>query len=425
MKVAFVNPPKLYNGKFVEAEDCCWGAVGIRVLPSMLLACASQMENAVYIDLSIEDASALAKAKADVVVYPLAWQYHRETFKKMSVICGRTPQIVLSIPSGYMKEYAFLKPSPFAVVYSEPELVLSLLKDDLVAWRQKTNGLAWVDKLGLYNQNGLNPNCLDNIKGTNYNLVPPRYWRFYAWACYQVTRGCPYRCTFCVWGGSTVTDQNFKMRPADQVAEDMLKIRNHAIDNKVKIFTYLLAAQLTTNLKWIQRFNTLLGHDPIPFQSNVNVFDLTDEKIRLLKESGMTLVSVGIEALTDSLLERINKRHRFEHIIEGLKVLDKHYSHYTCHLRTGIGETLKDIEESKQNVIKLHEVGIKYARFHFGPVIYYKGTQIHDKPPCLLERSPDYSEACFRMKDIPKEWSQVAEVLGKFGLLKHGCGREF
>jgi len=425
MKVAFVNPPRLDSGRFVEAEDCCWGAVSIRVLPSMLLACASQMEDAVYVDLSIEDASALAKAHADVVVYPLAWQYHRETYKKMSVICGRTPQIILAIPSGYMMEYAFLKPYPFTVAYSEPELALSLLKDDLVHWRQHTMGLAWVDSLGLYNQSSPNNNCLDTLKGTDFSIVPERYWRYYAWACYQVTRGCPYRCTFCVWGGSTVTDLAFKMRSASQTAEDINVLRKRSQQAGAKVFLYLLASQLTTNLKWIQDFHSIMCKNPYPFQSNVNVFDLSDEKIRLLKESGMTLVSVGIEALTDSLLEKINKRHRFEHVLEGLKVLDKYYSSYTCHLRDGIGETVADIEESKANVVKLYDAGIRHARFHIGPVIAYKGTVFHDNPPCLLERSPDYDELCLRMRGIPQKWSELVTVLQKHGLYVRGRGKEF
>jgi len=46
MRIAFCNPPLIGRKKrAVEAEDCCWG-VGARILPAMLLACASEAKRA-------------------------------------------------------------------------------------------------------------------------------------------------------------------------------------------------------------------------------------------------------------------------------------------------------------------------------------------------------------------------------------------
>ena len=52
MRIAFIAPPRFSDGRYVEAEDCCSGLTTTRVLPAMLLACASEAKRAGH-DLSL------------------------------------------------------------------------------------------------------------------------------------------------------------------------------------------------------------------------------------------------------------------------------------------------------------------------------------------------------------------------------------
>jgi len=424
LKVVFVNPPKLDRGHWVIAEDCCWGRGNVLNLPAASLASASQLEGSSFFDLSIDRSEKLTKMKPDVVVHPLEPQFHNEIHRKMAVTCrkirkgkGRVPQIVISVPGGYMKDYAHLKPNPFCVVYSEPEKVFSSLAnvqtwDGMIEWREHSKGVAWVDDEGEYHKNPPLKNCLHNIKGTDFNLVPRHYWRYYRKVIYQITRGCPYRCSFCVWGASTVTDRTFRMRPPEQVAEDLNKIRNIK-----KLPLYLLNAQLTTNMKWMQEFRSLMKDNPYPYKGNINLKELTEEKLKILMESGMTNTSAGAESLTDPLLKKINKCHTFNDIIRSIKILNKSKIEYWLHFLVGWGETIKDINETLDNIDKMKKSGIKITRLHsIGPLIYYKGTDIRKNPPCELVYDPKHGEK--RMKNIPRQWNKVKAKLQLFNYLK-------
>lgn len=425
MKVVFVNPPKLDRGHWVIAEDCCWGKGRVLNLPGASLASASQLEGASYFDLSLDPPEKLTKMKPDVVVHPLEPQFHREVHGKMAVTCrkihkgtGRVPQIVISVPAGYMEDYARLNPNPFCVVYSEPERVFSSLIDvqtfsDLVEWREHAKGVAWVDDEGEYHKAPPLKNCMHDIKGTDFNLVPRHYWRHYPKVIYQVTRGCPYRCSFCVWGASTVTDRTFRMRPPEQVAEDLNQIRKVA---RAQPAIYMLNAQLTTNIKWVREFCSLMSDNPYPYKGNVNLRELTEENLKILMKSGMTNASAGAEALTDPLLKKVNKCHTFEDIIRSIKILNKSKIWYWLHFLVGWGETVKDINETLVNIDKMKKAGIRHTNISIdGPLIYYKGTVIQENPPCELEYDPKYGEK--RMKNIP-DWSKVIDKLRNAKYLK-------
>jgi len=277
MRLAFVNPPRIGRKKrAVEAEDCCWG-LGPLVLPAMLLACASEAYRAghdvAFVDLAIDKPQALRDFAPDAVVHALAWQWHGTVNKAMAEVCGDVPRIVLAVPPGYGSHYATeLNPVPWYVWYSEPEGMFEVFgENDLKEWKH-LKGIV----------GPLLAAEFDRLGPVDYTLVPSHYWQHYAAAIYQVTRGCPYRCSFCVWGGSTVTDPTFKMRPAQQVADDIGQIRVLSVEARGKpIPLYLLCAQLTTNEQWLAKFEQAMRGIPYPFQSNVNLGDLTADKLRV------------------------------------------------------------------------------------------------------------------------------------------------
>ncbi len=434
MKVAFVTlkPIEVNQTGGTEyalamTEDCCWSLTRKRYLPAGLLACASQMEDAFFFDLSIEPPENLEVLKPDLVVYPLIpyWPTVTKAFHSvMSSICKDVPKIVLAIPPGYMKDYACLEPNPFCVVYSEPEAVFSdfhvTTKDELIEWRAHSKGTAWVED-GVFHKKASLKTCIHEIKGTNWDLVPPSYWFHYQRIVYQISRGCPWRCNFCVWGGSTVTDRTFRMRPAEQVATDLVNLRK-TINKYLKLLqpipVYTLSAQLTTDIKWLKEFHSLMREHPYPFQGNINLHELTEEKLELLIQAGMNGFCAGLEALTDPLLKRMNKPNGFEDIIRSIKILNKADVNYRLTLITGgYGETKDEIKETLDNIEIMNKRGVSHAKIVVGgPIIYYKGTVIAENPPEELVYDPRH--AGFRQKHIHvKEWIEVREKLFEYNLI--------
>jgi len=384
------------------------------------------MENSFFFDLTIEPPENLETLKPDLIVYSLAPflpTIAGGLHSIMSKICGDVPKIVLGVPPGYMEDYACLEPNPFCVIYSEPEAVFSdfhvTSKEELIEWRNRSKGTAWVDEVGFHKTEPLKT-CMHNIKGTNWNLVPPSYWFHYDIVIYQITRGCPWRCNFCVWGGSTVTDLTFRMRPAEQVATDLTNLRkttNKYLDLLDVIPLQTLSAQLTTDIRWIREYHSLMEY-PYPFNGNINLRELTEENLNLLTQVGMNLFYAGMEALTDPLLKRLNKPHDFEDIVRGLKILNEADVNYSLKMLSGgYGETKGEIMESLDNIEILSKRGIDQAKIAMGgPIIYYKGTVIAENPS--EELAYDMRHKALRQVHIHvDEWLRVRAKLKEHHLL--------
>jgi len=422
MKTAFVVPPRVSEG-FSLAEDCCWGLVHSRYLPAALLAAASQMEDAFFLDLTIDPVESLLKMEPDLIVYSLfpSFTVARELHSVMSKICGDVPKAVLGVPPGYMEDYARLEPNPFCVVYSEPEAVFSdFQEDELIEWRTRSSGTAWMDD-GEFHKGEPLRTCIHDIKGTNWDLVPPSYWFHYDRVIYQASRGCPWRCNFCVWGGSTVTDRTFRMRPAEQVATDLTNLRV-TTDKYLKLLRpiplQLLSAQLTTDIDWIWEYFCLMEENPYPFQGNINLRELTEERLMLLEQAGMDQFFAGLEALTDPLLQRMNKPHDFEDIIRSIKILNEADVNYSLKLISGgYGETQTEIGECRGNIRTMRKRGIDHSKIIMGgPLVYYKGTVIGEDPPGEL--AYDMRHKGLRQRHIhADEWVEVRVELKKHNLL--------
>lgn len=418
MRLAFCNPPLIgRKNKAVEAEDCCWG-VGARVLPAMLLACASEAQraghDAAFIDLSIDEPQVLEDFGPDLIFYPLTWHYHVPTQKAMAGICPDVSHITLAVPAGYAGAYA--DTTGYPVIFSEPERVIGLLSPEgmlLHEWRYDYGIVSrsceeWGKAL---------PNCLADLGPIDYTLVPEHYWTQYAAAIYQVTRGCPYKCRFCVWGGSTVTDTTFRMRPAELVAGNLKQLRELSTKARGKpIPLYMLAAQLTTSNRWINKFHREMSSDPYPFQSNVNLGDLTEKKVRLLMAAGMVSTSVGLEAVTTSLLERLGKPYTFEKALQSLLILQKIGIKFRAHIRYGFGESEADVQESVDNLHRMREAGLRRLRVDVAPIVHYEGTMIRKEARYELTPLPRRGVDCLIMAD-PPDWTPFIDTLREFGWL--------
>lgn len=427
LRVAFVQPPPLKSGMFIEAEDCCWGATGKHVVPTIMLSALSQMTDAHFIDLSMKktaakEMEALKRLKPDLLVYPVIWLLHSEIMEAMNSVMPRVPRIIIPFPFGYAGDIAMKHPRPFAVVNSEPEAVFAALdkyRGSLRGWREAATGITWCDRDGTLHNSAWLPNCIRDLEPTNYEAVPLHYWPRYSVVLIQVTRGCPYRCRFCVWGGSTCTDRTFRMKTPGQVARAMRDIRRVVTqakgipaDTPEPIMLRLLSAQLTTNLKWIKRFHAMMHEKPYPFQANVCLRDITRQKLDLLVEAGMYAAAAGFEGLTDNAMRRMGKPHTFEEALRGALILEESGINYKLNFRYGYGETRGDVREALVNVQRLYDAGIRGPRSRLAPLVFYKGTVFGDDPPCETMQDPRFYVPVRCMKNYPVErWSQIGEMM--------------
>jgi len=412
MRIAFIAPPRSNDGRFVEAEDCCFSLATARVLPAQLLACASEAQRmgheVAFVDLTID--YPLTLGRFEVAVYSLGWLSCAEAYRTLSQVCPDIPQIVIAIPPGYADDYAQLKPTPFCIVYSEPEKVIASLPLNaagLSKWRAEAQGIAWYDGNTLHHKEHL-PTCLHELGSVDYSLVPAHHWQYYTSVVYQAARGCPYHCKFCVWGGSTVTDLAFRMRPAKQVAGDIEQIHKFVGTAEKRPTLYILCAQLTTSLSWLRDFCAAMGGMNWPFIANVNLREVTDEKLDLLRKAGACMISAGLENTSDTLLAMLAKPYTFDKALAGIRIISRSGIPCSLHIRSGFGETAEEVRESIQGLHQIAALG-GAIKANLGPLIHYKGTILEREATYCLTPHPDYHNICYWWAEAPHEaWVEYA-----------------
>jgi radical SAM superfamily enzyme YgiQ (UPF0313 family) len=148
------------------------------------------------------------------------------------------------------------------------------------------------------------PSDLKNLPPPRYDLVPLRsYGLFnnYIYLPVSATRGCPYNCDFCSVRRFYRT--GFRTRPVEEVIGDFRAtgIRKSfflADDNFIADRKYareLMEALISLKVEWIGQCDISIGRDP--------------ELLALARQSGLTMIYMGLETLNQENLREIKKGH--------------------------------------------------------------------------------------------------------------------
>ncbi|MFA6609961.1 MAG: radical SAM protein, partial [Candidatus Omnitrophota bacterium] len=175
-------------------------------------------------------------------------------------------------------------------------------------------GLAWLEA----GQSMVNPKAvvddLDSLGTPAWDLIHPEtypesqhgaFFKNFPIAPIMVTRGCPYPCTFCA--GSIVSGKSIRRRSIEHVLGEITRLKNdfgirefHIIDDNFTMDT-VYAKEFLRRLKALD----LKMSWAVP--NGVRMDTLDKELLTLMKETGLYLVSLGIESGTDKVLKSMRK----------------------------------------------------------------------------------------------------------------------
>jgi radical SAM superfamily enzyme YgiQ (UPF0313 family) len=175
------------------------------------------------------------------------------------------------------------------------------------------------------------------------------------------SRSCPWnKCRFCV------LNEGYQYRtrsPENIVKEIEYQSKKHNNDSFIFVDT-----ELPGNRK---RFTTLLQllmessarrMKPYHFYAEVSPVFMDAETAKAMEHISFTSIQIGFEAMTDPLLKKMQKRHRFAHNIQALKVGNQYNLKISgLNIIRGIPtETEDDVKESSFNVKFLRFLLNKY-----------------------------------------------------------------
>jgi radical SAM superfamily enzyme YgiQ (UPF0313 family) len=173
----------------------------------------------------------------------------------------------------------------------------------------------------------------------------------------NTARGCTWgRCRFCT------LHQNLSTRykePAQVIEEIRVLVTRYGV-KKVHF------ANQDIQGRDLQRFEELLDRlfklrseeeMDVEFSADITAARLSSTNLRKMASAGFNYLLVGFEAMTDRMLDKVDKPHRFAHNIYFLKLMDKYKIRNGANLLIGgPDETREDVLESIHN---LH-----YLRFY-------------------------------------------------------------
>ena len=249
----------------------------------------------------------------------------KRRFPEMLIVAGGPHPT--SVPEMVMSESA-----ADMVCIGEGELTLTDIVNEVIYGR---DDFSQIPGLLLRTPEGTkrsgNPRAIENLDELPYmawdridfsKFVGQHYCKSDRQSCIVISRGCPYKCTFCSLPVWRAAKPYVRMRTAEHIAGEVEWLYKLGV-REIKI----VSDEINVTLPWAKdvcRAIGELGHEDLFFQSNLRADKMDDELAHLFKRMNMWLVHLGVESANDRVLDGIEKKITVEQTERCLKFLKKH-----------------------------------------------------------------------------------------------------
>lgn len=230
------------------------------------------------------------------------------------------------------------------------------------------DSIPWADRsvfpTEIYLKNAVGPINKDKWSGGTKNKETQRSFNV------RVSRGCPYRCTFCY---HDFMGQGFRMRSPEAIVGEI-----QYIHDTFGVTYFGLGDDLATaNKKKFGRVCDLLKERKleIGFGTSVRANLVEEDFLWKLKSTGCNAVSMGVESGSPKILDIMNKKVTLEQQKKAVKIVKKVFGSLVASFIVGYpGETLETVQETVDfcKEMELEPEVIFYAT-------PYPGTWLYDQ----------------------------------------------
>lgn len=157
-------------------------------------------------------------------------------------------------------------------------------------------------------------------------------------ACVSFGRSCPFNCTFCFHPSGT----KYRKRSLDSAfAEIDWLLERYDIRN-----IYVTDELFSQNMDYVRDFCKRIKERKLGFMVQLRVDFITEELVKLLKESGCISALLGLESADNAVLKSMRKHITIEQIERALKIL------YDAGLNSQGTFIFGDLEETKDSALR-------------------------------------------------------------------------
>lgn len=204
------------------------------------------------------------------------------------------------------------------------------------------------------------------------------------------SRGCPYRCAFC-WNVNFYK-RYWRGHSADKVIEQVKFLKEkYNIDG-----VDFIDSNFFTDRKRAEKIIRNIG---VSWGVNIRAREITEESIKLFKETDCRELLVGAESGSQRVLDIIKKDIKVEDIINAARLCDEYGVLGKFSFLVGIpGEQKQDIQQTLDLITKLKENyrsirinGPKVFTPYPGAELYEKAIELGFKPPEEMEKWAEFT----------------------------------
>lgn len=190
-------------------------------------------------------------------------------------------------------------------------------------------------------------------------------------AVIKVSRGCDFTCPFCT--SKAYYGRGFRSRSPENIIEEIKDVKG-----KLGINTFLfLSDTFNCRKDFVDRLSSLIIENNLKIRwvSNSRVDLVCDDTVKLMKEAGCMLVSLGIESYEENILKENKKYLHKENIDAGIEIFKKYgiitYGYFIFGLE----------KENKKSMLKtmLRASGSNLDFAHFYSLTPFPGTEYFNR----------------------------------------------
>lgn len=188
----------------------------------------------------------------------------------------------------------------------------------------------------------------------------------------MITRGCPFDCTFCA--GNKISGKQVRFRSVDAVISEIKMLYKdfgirefHIIDDN-----FIINKKYTLNL--LNEFKNIGFKFSWATPNGVRLDCLDSEILSLMKETGLYLISLGIESGSDRILKFIKKNITIAKIKEKIELIQKNKIDVAGFFIIGLPTETKD--EIKQTIDL--SLSLPLVRANFFTFLPFPGTESYE-----------------------------------------------
>jgi len=207
------------------------------------------------------------------------------------------------------------------------------------------------------------------------HLKPEDY--FFAAARYPsammiTSRGCPFRCSYCVWP-QVLHGGTYRARSAGDVALEFMKMQEYFPQVQEIVFE---DDTFSVDSKRVEEISGALieAGNRLPWTANTRA-NLSLEAMRMMKTAGCRMIIVGYESGNQKILDNVAKGTTVE---QNLAFAERARSAgllvHGCFMAGNPGETPETLEETFRMALKL-----KPDTAQFFPIMAYPGTRLYEQ----------------------------------------------